>query len=170
METKPEERNQDKEIRRKEDKRRGIDESRKLVKERKFNKRMRVERKGKVRRFKLKIRKTCKLNDPKSYSINPTCYEKSTAVSRTKTDFDRCSKDNKKVNLVPENQPESSERQPADKKELRASLTAVKTGSYHPALTALASENPVVKTASYHPTLTALAENDDTTNADLDYR
>ena len=57
VETKPEERNQDKEIRRKEDKRRVIDESRKLVKERKFNKRMSFERKGKVRRFKLKIRK-----------------------------------------------------------------------------------------------------------------
>ena len=110
------------------------------------------------------------MNDPKSYSINPTCYEKSTPVSRANTDLDRHSKDSKKVNLVPENQPESSERQPADKKELRASLTAVKTGSYHPTLTALAAENPVVKTGSYHPTLTALAENDDTTNADLDYR
>ena len=40
-----------------------------------------------------------------------------------------CSKDNKKVNLVLENQPESSERQPADKKGLRASLTVLKTGS-----------------------------------------
>ena len=99
------------------------------------------------------------MNDPKSYSINPTCYEKSTPVSRANTDLDRHSKDSKKVNLVPENQPESSERQPADKKELRASLTAVKTGSYHPTLTALAAENPVVKTGSYHPALTALAEN-----------
>ena len=27
-----------------------------------------------------------------------------------------------------------------------------------------------MKTGSYHPTLTALAENDDTTNDDLDYR
>ena len=80
-----------------------------------------------------------------------TCYEKSTAVSRANTDLDRHCKDSKKVNLVLENQPESSERQPADEKELRASLTAVKTGSYH-------------------PTLTALAENDDTTNDDLDYR
>jgi len=65
-------------------------------------------------------------SEPKSYSINPTRYEKSTAVSRTKTDFDRCSKDNKKVNLVPENQSESSERQQADEKGLRENLTVVK--------------------------------------------
>jgi len=54
-----------------------------------------------------------------------------------------------KVNLVPENQPESLEGQPADKKGLRPSLTVVKTGS-----------NP--------PTLTALAENDDNMNDDVD--
>jgi len=54
-----------------------------------------------------------------------------------------------KVNLVPENQPESLEGQPADKKGLRPSLTVVKTGS-----------NP--------PTLTVLAENDDNMNDDVD--
>ena len=47
---------------------------------------------------------------------NPALYEKPTAVSRTNTELDRHSKDSKKDNPVPENQPESSERQPADKK------------------------------------------------------
>jgi len=59
-----------------------------LVKERKINKKMKAERKEKVRRFKLKIWKTCKDSDPKSYFINPTRYEKSTAVSTTNTDLD----------------------------------------------------------------------------------
>ena len=72
-----------------------------------------------------------------------------------------------KVNLVPENQPESLEGQPADKKGLRPSLTVVKTGSNPPTLTALA-ENAVVKTGSNPPTLTALAENDDNMNDDVD--
>ena len=115
METKLKERNQDKEIRRKQVKRR-IVEPRKLVKERKINKRMKAERKGKIRKLKLKLWKTCKENDTKSYSINPTLYEKSTVVSRTNTELDRHSKDSKKDNLVPENQPETSERQPAEKK------------------------------------------------------
>ena len=43
---------------------------RKLVKERKINKRMKAERKGKIRKFKLKIWKMWKENDMKSYSIN----------------------------------------------------------------------------------------------------
>ena len=43
----------------------------------------------------------------------------------TNTYLDRKSKNIKKVNLVPENQPESSERQPANKKGLRASLTGI---------------------------------------------
>ena len=62
----------------------------------------------------------------------------STAVSRTKTDVDRCSKDSKKVSLVPENQPESSERQQAEGKGLKASLTVMKTSSNSSTLTALA--------------------------------
>ena len=49
---------------------------------------MKAERKEKVRRFKLKIWKTCKDSDPKSYFINPTRYEKSTAVSTTNTGLD----------------------------------------------------------------------------------
>ena len=65
-------------------------------------------------------------SEPKSYSINPTHYEKSTAVSRTKTDFDRCSKDSKKVSLVPENQSESSQRQQAEERGLRENLKVVK--------------------------------------------
>ena len=77
---------------------------------------MKAERKGKIRKLKLKLWKTCKENDTKSYSINPTLYEKSTVVSRTNTELDRHSKDSKKDNPVPENQPETSERQPADKK------------------------------------------------------
>ena len=48
-------------------------------------------------------------------------FYKPTAVSRTNTELDRHSKDSKKDNPVPENQPESSERRPADKKGLRAS-------------------------------------------------
>ena len=80
---------------------------------------MKAERKGKVRKFKLKLWETSRKNDTKSYSINPTtsiivartteAYEKSTAVSRTNAELDRYSKDSKKVNLIPENQPENSE-------------------------------------------------------------
>ena len=40
---------------------------------------------------------------------------------KVQTYLDGHSKDSKKINLVPENQPESPERQPADKKGLRAS-------------------------------------------------
>ena len=40
----------------------------------------------------------------------------STAVSSTNTELDKHGKDSKKANLVPENQPESSKRQPADRK------------------------------------------------------
>ena len=119
VETKSEERNWDQEIRRKQDNRRIIAEPRKLVKERKINKRMKTERKGKVRKFKLKLWETSRKNDTKSYSINPTtsiivartteAYEKSTAVSRTNAELDRYSKDSKKVNLIPENPPENSE-------------------------------------------------------------
>ena len=72
----------------------------------------------------------------------------------TNTDLDRYTKESQKVNLVPDNQPESS----AEEKGVRVSLTVVKTGSNPPTLTALA-ENTVVKTGSNHPTLTALAEN-----------
>ena len=105
MEPKWKEKNQEQDIRRKHDKRRRIAESRKLVKEEKNNnKRMKAERKGKIRKLKLKIWKTCKESDPKSFSINPTCYENSKALSRTNTDLDRPTKDSKKVNLVPENQ------------------------------------------------------------------
>ena len=75
---------------------------------------MKAERKGKVRKFKLKLWKTSR----KNYT-NPTtsiivartteAYEKSTAVSRTNAELDRYSKDSKKVNLIPENQQENSE-------------------------------------------------------------
>ena len=75
METKLKERNQDKEIRRKQDKKRGITEPRKLVKEIKINKKIKAVRKGKIRNFKQKILKTCKESDTKSYSANQTHYE-----------------------------------------------------------------------------------------------
>ena len=79
-------------------------EERNQGKERKINKTMKAERKGKARRFKLKIWKTCKESDPKSYSKNQTHYEKSKAISRTNTDLDGYSKDSKKAKLVPINQ------------------------------------------------------------------
>ena len=65
----------------------------------------------------------------KELFYKPTRYEKSTALSRTNTDLKKHSKDSKKVNMVPENQPESSERQPAEKKGLIANLVVVKTSS-----------------------------------------
>ena len=68
-------------------------------------------------------------------------YVNSTAVSRT----DKHSKDSKKVNLVPENQPESSEKQLGDRKGLRASITVVKTGSHPLTLTALAENDVFTK-------------------------
>ena len=89
-----------------------------------------------------KIWKTCKESDPKSYSINPTRYEKSTAVSRTNKDLNRPSKDSKKVNLVPENQPENSERHPVDEKGIRVNLTVVKTVFNPPTLTASTMRTP----------------------------
>jgi len=42
-----------------------------LVKERKINKKRKVDRKGKIRKFKLKICKTSRDNERKSFSINP---------------------------------------------------------------------------------------------------
>ena len=116
---------------------------------------MKTERKGKSRQFKLPIWKTLNGNDAQSYSRNPThsavetkfknemtdAYVNSSAVSRTNAELDKHNKDSKKVNPVPENQPESSERQPADREELRASLTIVKTGFNPPILTALAENN-----------------------------
>ena len=36
---------------------------------------MKAVRKGKIRKFKLKILKMCKENDTKSYSVNQTHYE-----------------------------------------------------------------------------------------------
>ena len=105
---------------------------------------MKAERKWKVRKLKLKIWKTCKESDPKIFSIKPTCYENSKALSRTNLDLDRPTKDSKKVNLVPENQPESSERQQAEGKGLKASFTVMKTSSNSPTLTGLA-ENVVAE-------------------------
>ena len=108
-----------------------------MVKRGKTNKRMNAERKGKVRRYGKRVR-----SDPKSYSINPTRYEKSTAVSRTNKDLNRPSKDSKKVNLVPENQPENSERHPVDEKGIRVNLTVVKTVFNPPTLTANTMRTP----------------------------
>ena len=72
-------------------------------------------------------------------------YVNSTAVSRTNAQLDKHSKDSKKVNLVPKNQPESSEKQLGDRKGLRASITVVKTGSHPLTLTALAENDVFTK-------------------------
>ena len=89
---------------------------------------MKAGNKEKVRKLKLKIWKMIDKNDRRNSSVNPTCYEKSTAVSEMNKDSDGPSKDSKEVNLVPRNQPENSKKQRSEEKELRASLTVRRTG------------------------------------------
>ena len=67
-------------------------------------------------------------NYRRNYSVNPTCYEKSTAVSEMIKDSNGPSKDSEEVNLVPRNQPENPKKQRAEEKGLRASLTVRRTG------------------------------------------
>ena len=71
------------------------------------------------------IRRTIQENKPiQLQKRNPKMkqqilYVNATAVPRTNAELDKHSKGSKKANPVPENQLESSERQPADKKGLK---------------------------------------------------
>ena len=140
-ETKSEERNQGQEVQEKQIKRgREITESMKFAKEGKINKTMKTERKEKSRYFKLMIWKKIKGNVRQSFLRKPThsavetkfknktrdAYINSTAVSRTNAELDKHSKSSKKINLVPENQTKSLERQPDNRKGLELCLTVVK--------------------------------------------
>lgn len=64
-------------------------------------------------------------------------YVSSTYICRINAELDNHSKGSRKVNLIPENPSESSERQQADKKGLKASLPAVKAGSNPSTLSSL---------------------------------
>ena len=92
------------------------------------------EKKEKLRKIEERVLKT-------GYNAQNNSYENPTPMFRTNAYLDKHSKESKEANLVPENQPESLERQPADKKELRASLTVVEKGSKPPTLTALNDNN-----------------------------